>query len=98
MKAYGLDGLVVAGGTVEGTLVIRTERRAALKPGESFEFDVALQPGKGQSFLVIAAQGRGIGSDLRTFPVGELSDAQKRDRQRGVTVDPQGTPIKLMEH
>ena len=98
VKAYGLDGLVVAGGTTEGNLIVRTERRAALQPGESFDFDVTWQAGEGQSYLVIAAQGKGIGSDLRTFPVGELGDAQKRDRQRGVTVDPQGTPIKLMEH
>jgi len=96
VKVYGLDGLIVAGGTPEGALVVRTERRAALKPGESFEFDVGVQPGAGQSYLVVSAQGKGIGSDLRNYPVGELSETQKRERQRGVTVDPEGRPIKLM--
>ena len=96
VKVYGLDGLVVAGGTPEGTLVVRTERRAALQPGESFEFDVTVQPGEGQTYLVVSAQGKGIGSDFRNLSVGELSDAQKRERQRGVTVDPEGRPVKLM--
>ena len=95
VKIYGLDGLVVTGGSPEGNLVVRTEHRAALQPGETFEFDAALQPGEGQSYLVVSAQGRGIGSDLRTFPVGELSKAQRVERQRGVTVDPEGHPIKV---
>jgi hypothetical protein len=96
VKVYGVDGLVVAGGTPEGNLVVRTERRATLKPGESFEFDVTVQPGEGQSYLVVSAQGKGIGSDLQNYSIGGLSEAQKRERQRGVTVDPEGRPIKLM--
>lgn len=96
VKMYGLDGLIVTGGSPEGALVVRTERQAALKPGEKFEFDVTLQPGEGQSYLVVSAQGQGIGTDLRTFPVGELSKAQRVERQRGVTMDPEGHPIKVM--
>lgn len=96
VKVYGLDGLVVSGGVPEGSLIVKTERRASLKPGESFEFDVAVRPGEGQSYLVVSAQGKGIGSDLRNLSLGELSEAQKRERQRGVTVDPEGHPIKIL--
>lgn len=96
VKLYGLDGMVVAGGTPEGTLIVRTERCATLEPGKSFELEIAVQPGEGQSYLVVAAQGKNIGSVVHSFPVGELSEAQKRERQRGVTVDPEGRPIKLM--
>ena len=54
------------------------------------------RPGEGQSYLVVSAQGKGIGSDLRNLSLGELSEAQKRERQRGVTVDPEGHPIKIL--
>ena len=96
VKLYGLDGMVVANGTPEGNLIVRTERRAVLKPGESYELEVAVQPGEGQSSLVVAAQGQNIGSIVHSFPVGELSEAQKRERQRGVTVDPEGRPVRIM--
>ena len=97
VKLYGLDGMIVADGTPEGTLMVKTERCAALEPGKRFEIDITVQPGEGQSYLVVAAQGKNIGSVVGSFPVGELSEAQKRERQRGVTVDPEGRPIKLME-
>ena len=96
VKVYGLDGLVVADGVPENALIVRTERRAVLKPGEPLTFDVAFEPGKGPSYLVVAAQGAGIGSVVRNFPLGLLSEAQRRERQEGVTVDPEGRPIKVL--
>lgn len=96
VKVYGLDGLIVSGGVPEGALIVHTERKASLQPGETFAFEVGVQPGAGQSYLVVFAQGRGIGSDQCTLPLGQLSDAQKRERQQGVTVDPEGHPIKIM--
>lgn len=96
VKVYGLDGLIVAGGTAENALLVHTERRASLKPGEAIEIDVGVKPGEGQSSLVVSAQGAGVGSVVRDFQVGELSEAQKRERQAGVTVDPEGVPIKIM--
>jgi hypothetical protein len=96
VKVYGLDGLIVAGGTPEDALLVHTERRATLEPGEAIEIDVGVTPGEGQSSLVVSAQGVGVGSIVRDFPIGALSDAQKRQRQSGVTVDPDGVPIRIM--
>ena len=96
VKVYGLDGMVVTDGRREGELLVRTEHRAALKPGEKVEIDVTVRPGEGQSMLTVAAQGVGIGSVVRSFPVGAWSESQRREHQRGVSVDPDGVPIRIL--
>jgi hypothetical protein len=96
VEVYGLDGLVVDGGEKRGNLLIRTFKRDALKPGEKWEFDVAITPGPGRSMLTVAARGAKIGSVVRSFSVGELSDAQVKERNKCVQQDADGTWIELM--
>ena len=96
VKVYGLDGLKVKGGSPESALVVRTERRGKLAPGESMVFEAGFVPGPGRSILTVSAEGSGIGSVVRSIPVGRESDEQKRKRNQGVTVDPDGVPIRVM--
>ena len=96
VAAYGLDGLVVEGGKPEGALTVNRQTREKLAPGETMSFTVRFRPGPGKSALVVEAKGDGIGSTVVTSPVGRESGEQRRNINQGVTVDPEGHPIRLM--
>ncbi len=96
VAAYGLDGLVVEGGRQEGALLVNRQTKNSLAPGELMSVKVRFRPGPGKSALVVEAKGDGIGSSVVTCPVGRETEKQRRSRNQGVTVDPQGVPIRLM--
>ena len=96
LQVYGLDGLEVQGAPAQGKLHIKKLKRLTFAPNEVWIEEIDFTPGEGMSYLNVIVSCDGHPPVVRAFSIGQLSEKQKAERQRGSRVDPDGVPIRLM--
>lgn len=96
LQLSGTDGLEVQGAAQLGSVKVKTLRRAALAPADTWTVETDFTPGAGLCYLSALVSAKGLQPVERAFSVGELSEAQKAERRRGARIDPDGVPVKLL--
>jgi hypothetical protein len=98
LHIYGSDGLEVLGAATNGPLHVRAFTRDAIAKGETWTEEVDFKPGDGMCYLNVWVGGSGQPSVVRSFSVGTLSEKQKAERNKGVRLDPDGKPVRIMDN